>query len=222
MENENTFMYGDCVRFYWKDEYYENNTDLVCDWEGYLEGLYGGVCGYDDRLAVVTVTTEGQLRGMVLHPYICTLKRIEHPAIYTKKEEKDDTRPYDLAALYEMHDNIMDNFDFAKVARVMELLDWRWSTGDSFDSLVVPDESEIRRSARKLMTEIIESIGTEHEITAAETGGFRVEFNDWNGEPDLRLMFLVDDWNEGFECWDEYQKNIDNRKAKGRFKPIKK
>ena len=42
-------------------------------------------------------------------------------------------------------DDIMDNFDFHKVHRVMEFMNWQWS-GE-----VVPSVSEMRKEARRLV-----------------------------------------------------------------------
>ncbi len=223
-EEKTTLMYGDRVRFHWRDEYYENNTELVCDWEGELEGLfskvYEGPQATDRPLAVVTVTTDNYLRGKILYPYLDTLERIEHPSI---KKEPDGV--YDPKALYEMRDSIMDNFEFSKVAAVMDFLGWEWATGNDIDSTYIPDESDIRRSARRLMDEVIEkhiSSGGRNQFIA--TGGFEVELNvfEEDGIPDLSLKFVVSDWYEGGDVWNEYEKNIEKRKEIGTFKPVRK
>lgn len=128
---------------------------------------------------------------------------------------------YDKKALYEMRDEIMDNFDFGTVARTMEYLDWGWATGKTVNfETEVPSESDIRREARKLIDEVIERVGTEDQVGSIETGGFSVEFCEYDGIPNIRLRFSVSDWEEGYECWDQYQKGIDYRKKSGTFKQI--
>lgn len=130
---------------------------------------------------------------------------------------------YDKKALYEMRDEIMDNFDFGTVARTMGYLDWGWATGKSKNGSLeteVPSESDIRREARKLIDEVIERVGTEDQVGSIETGGLSVEFCEYDGIPNIRLRFSVSDWEEGYDCWDEYQKSIDSRKNSGKFKPI--
>lgn len=231
-EEKTTLMYGDRVRFHWLDEHYENNTELVCDWEGELEGLfskvYRGPQATDRPLAVVTVTTDNQFRGKILYPYLDTLERIEHPSIKLIEHpsiKKDQDGVYDSQALYEMRDSIMDNFEFSKVAAVMDFLGWEWATGNDIDRTYIPDESDIRRAARTLMDVVIEkhiSSGGRNQFIA--TGGFEVELNvcEEDGIPDLSLKFVVSDWYEGGDVWDEYEKNIEKRKEIGTFKPVRK
>lgn len=47
-------------------------------------------------------------------------------------------------------DSVMDNFDFGKVADVMRLLNWQWSS-----CACVPAESDLRIAARKLLKDVI-------------------------------------------------------------------
>lgn len=69
-----------------------------------------------------------------------------------------------LEAINEQIDEIMDTFDFDKVREVMEMLEWKWHTSDD-----VPDEYMIRKSARKMMRNLIDYTdgGTN------SSGGFR-------------------------------------------------
>lgn len=48
----------------------------------------------------------------------------------------------------ELIDEILDNFDFYRVWNVMNLIEWKWTTSDG-----VPHQSEIRRSARRLLSD---------------------------------------------------------------------
>lgn len=223
-ETDQFLMYGDRVRFFWQDADYYYNTDLQINWEGELEGLYAGPSTSNPKLAVVTVVSQGQYRGKVLYPRIEDLKRIESvlPApirkILNQKPEpevpEEPERKFDIESLKEMRDNIMDNFDFERVHRVMEALEWGWATGGNFDT-VIPDTSDIRKTARKLMDEVIEKYAkTGKEWYCVSTGGFDVELlvNEDDGLPDLTLKFVVEEWNEGGEFWDEYEKSFEKRK----------
>ena len=58
---------------------------------------------------------------------------------------------------------ILDEFDFEKVHRVMVALDWQWSGTDG-----VPSIGDLRRQARSLLQQVVDSKDT-HSIG---TGGF--------------------------------------------------
>lgn len=93
-------------------------------------------------------------------------------------------------------DEIMDSFDFRKVASVMKHLNWRWH-----DSNIPPDEYEIRKNARELMKEAIKS------GEGICTGGWQIEIysGEKGGEKWARidLTFAVEEsFNEG-ENYDE-------------------
>ena len=53
-------------------------------------------------------------------------------------------------AIQEQIDEVMDSFDFASVEKIMAALDWKWATGEG-NKNEIPDEYEIRRSARNRM-----------------------------------------------------------------------
>jgi hypothetical protein len=87
-------------------------------------------------------------------------------------------------------DEIMDNFHFDKVGKVMLALDWHWWDAEHG----VPSVPEIRKTARRLLKEALD------RKTNIATGGFRASYQDIpseNGEPGcerLMLEFIVDDW----------------------------
>jgi hypothetical protein len=90
-------------------------------------------------------------------------------------------------------EDIMDEFNFGEVQRVMESLDWTWSgTG------CVPEEYDLRKGARQLLKQAAEMIGNPLRLSGGSTatGGFlatsRAGFD--NGEKWLRLdlHFCVD------------------------------
>lgn len=212
-------MYGDRVRFHWVDaDYGQCNTELTVHGEYDLEGLYAGVyeCSHDMQgdLAIVTVTTKGEFYTRVLHPRVSDLVLVEHPSV--QPVEETPRRGYDQITLMQMADNIMDNFDFHRVAITMEALHWTWASCDPEEDGEVPDERRIRREARKLLNQLIQSIGAEDETAGLETGGFGAYFTEEDGIPNIQLRFIVSDWDEGYDCWEcEYQKDFENRKKKG-------
>ena len=69
-------------------------------------------------------------------------------------------------------DEILDNFDFDKVVKVMEYLEWTWaSTGGELVYV-----SDARKFARHLLTEALSKVkvNTNSEFNI-ESGGFRAE-----------------------------------------------
>jgi len=83
----------------------------------------------------------------------------------------------------EQIDEIMDNFDFAKVAFVMEATDWRWAEEGG---MFVPNEATIRATARRLLNGLE---GPKYGIAAR--GGFWAQVECGV----LSLWFAVDHWD---------------------------
>lgn len=224
-QTDEVLMYGDRVRFFWQDVDFYYNTDLQVNWEGELEGLYAGPSTSNPKLAVVTVVSQGQYRGKVLYPRIEDLKRVEHPII---KQGGAPEKPnkYDKITLEKMRGNIIENFDFKRVYTVMKALDWRWAC--VCDNTRVPMVDEIMESAKRLLDEVIESHLEDGENHQISTGGFEVAINicEDDGIPDLSLKFVVEDWYEGGDCWESYEKDYvrrhsDKKKKKHRRFPNK-
>lgn len=96
-------------------------------------------------------------------------------------------------ALQDQMDEIMDSFEFDKIHSVMRHLDWEWKDAG------VPDEYEIRQSARRTMRSAIECNGT------SSTGGFTaiVDDNPEGGWVRLDLHFGFSTIHDGVE----YEKN---------------
>ena len=82
-------------------------------------------------------------------------------------------------------DDIMDNFDFAKVEEVMNFLKWKWANEDG--RLSIPDKGEIKAEARRLLAIAIK------EKTWVEAGGFRAEYTP--KYKDLSLRFVIAEWD---------------------------
>lgn len=62
-----------------------------------------------------------------------------------------------------MIDEILDEFDFEKVHRVMVALDWKWKHSDD-----LPSVKDLRRHARTLLRVVVEA----KDIRQARTNGF--------------------------------------------------
>lgn len=91
----------------------------------------------------------------------------------------------------EVIDDILDNFDFEKVKKVMDALEWTY-----FDS---PNNkitiSELRKTARSLLQKVANASNSEHCFSSC--GGFEVERWMYPGETKkyLFLKFVVAEWN---------------------------
>lgn len=83
---------------------------------------------------------------------------------------------------YKKINEIMDNFDFRRVYKVMKFLDWAWHLDGKME---VPTESDIRRHARELLERLYQE-----NLYCVECGGFRATKS--NG--DLSLSFILEDW----------------------------
>ena len=88
-------------------------------------------------------------------------------------------------------ENILDEFDFARVQVTMEALDWTWVTADEgFPSL-----GELRRKARELLEEVYYQEATPTYMVG--TGGFEALRTMETGDLTkyLSLKFVVTEWN---------------------------
>lgn len=95
--------------------------------------------------------------------------------------------------------DVFDNFDFERVKKTMDALDWKWDGMKRFDikndkpteGFYVPTLNEIKEEAARLMWEC-----ATQDVSVVAAGGFRVEkdFSDPNA-PWMRLSFEVTDWD---------------------------
>ena len=89
----------------------------------------------------------------------------------------------------EMIDNIMDNFNFNRVAKCMEVLEWKWHDVEG-----IPQEPDIRKLARKLLNAVKEEFTSDRY--SFSTGGFVVTVWYEAGNLDaMELSFVVADWD---------------------------
>lgn len=76
---------------------------------------------------------------------------------------------------------IMDNFDFKKVQKIMTLMDWKWASIRS-----VPTEEDLRKSALRFLQSVANG-----EAECMGSGGLYAE--DYGGN--LKLSFVAEQWN---------------------------
>lgn len=93
-------------------------------------------------------------------------------------------------------DYIMDNFDFGKVHKVMEFLDWNWAGYDEIS------EGDIRRYARKLIKDCLSTMIRRNDSEfSIECGGFVVHTYNQTEDNDkvyISLRFSLASWDN----WD--------------------
>ena len=99
--------------------------------------------------------------------------------------------------------DVFDNFDFERVKKTMDALDWKWDLSTSAsppdEKPRVPTLDKIKEEAACLMWEC-----ATQDVSVVATGGFRVEkdFSDPN-DPWMRLSFEVTDWDASASEFDE-------------------
>lgn len=98
-------------------------------------------------------------------------------------------------------DDIMDEFNFAKVLKTMEVLDWKWAASNG-----VPTMDELREQAERLLRDAAEARLGDYKSSYWElgvicgTGGFQATaFCDEAKTriTGLDLKFVVSEWDEG-------------------------
>lgn len=95
-------------------------------------------------------------------------------------------------------ESIMDYFDFAKVHKVMEFLDWKWATLDGA-GMEIPDVGTLRKRSRELLRD---AFGKRCTIS---TGGFTAIYREGieNDIPwvNLELHFAVETYSNDGEFY---------------------
>lgn len=102
------------------------------------------------------------------------------------------------------HDNcvkvlneIFDNFDFERVKKTMDALDWTWvhiGEENAAQARRVPTIDEIKDTAARLMWEC-----ANEDTDCVATGGFRVEKDfEKDDDPWMRLTFEVTDFDVAY------------------------
>jgi hypothetical protein len=85
----------------------------------------------------------------------------------------------------EVIENLLNEFDFQKVMKVMELLDWKW-IGER------PTLTQLRNTAQSLLEDVLyEGRRNDYKPWDMGTGGFVVEYRVYHGREHLGLAFNV-------------------------------
>ena len=84
----------------------------------------------------------------------------------------------------EIIEDILDKFDFGKVQKAMELLEWTWA-GQGY-----PKIGEMRETARGLLKNL-KSL----DEGGVGTGGFLARKRTIEGEPFYELSFVLTSWD---------------------------
>ena len=88
-------------------------------------------------------------------------------------------------------ENILDEYDFHRVHKVMEALEWHWCSADDG----IPSIGELRRQARRLLEDVYRYEDSPYMVMGS--GGFEatrtMEIGDLNKY--LSLKFVVEEGN---------------------------
>lgn len=89
-------------------------------------------------------------------------------------------------------EEILDEFDFYKVQKTMEALDWNYY--DSPEK--VPSIGELRRLARRLLEDVYEACSSAVPESITSTGGFEAACKLFPGTEKkyITLKFVVTEW----------------------------
>ena len=94
--------------------------------------------------------------------------------------------------LYTQANYILENFDFERVQKVMQFLDWKWGEP------TVPSIEQIRSTANHMMQMAIsESARQPDRDTFVGTGGFCAHVYRFNGGDVLELNFSIANYSGG-------------------------
>jgi hypothetical protein len=88
-------------------------------------------------------------------------------------------------------DYIIDNFNFAKVALVMQAIDWGWASQSGKPGLSVPSVSRLKATARGLLSGSING-----KVTG--TGGLQAAYHIEDGEEIFSLSFILEERDSEF------------------------
>jgi hypothetical protein len=124
----------------------------------------------------------------------------EVETLQTLLNKISDTSVKQKLTVEDMIDEIMEEFDFARVRKAMVALDWKWGGSD----YRIPNIDELREAAERLLRGAAESrLGgyrdEHHEVgIISATGGFKA--TAWCNEAKteiagLKLEFIVTDWD---------------------------
>ena len=96
-------------------------------------------------------------------------------------------------------EDILDCFDFERVKKVMDFLEWKWASLND-----VPEIWDLRKCARNLLTIVCEGVMSKAKNNPDETaeyytatGGFHAEATIYPDESKvyLKIFFVISDWD---------------------------
>ena len=109
----------------------------------------------------------------------------KNPFLKEKKHSEDEIN----SAVNE----VMDLFDYERVHKVMEFLDWKWAGKD------IPEIYDLRVKSRKLLEEAANKVIEGEEYYFVATGGFKAEaWKNDEGKLELRLNFTLEESENWF------------------------
>ena len=90
-------------------------------------------------------------------------------------------------------DDIIENFNFEKVEKIMTLLAWTWFRSPSG----VPTIEELKRQSKKMLKDVYEHAESNDDSSISlRTGGFRAQATSFiDGDISLSLSFEVATWD---------------------------
>ena len=100
----------------------------------------------------------------------------------------------------EMVQLVLDSFDFEKVAKVMEFLDWQYTTGPSIEDRIVPDIATLRATVVNLFRTCYAEVMKREEISAS-SGGFDAHIDSAAGT--YSLQFTLEGTSADYSDIDE-------------------
>lgn len=92
--------------------------------------------------------------------------------------------------------DIMNNFDFDKVHRVMTFLNWKWALADS-EHTAVPDIQQLRDTARNMLTGCASRARKVSGQYTIGSGGFHAhaEYDAASNKVFVKLAFELTEWD---------------------------
>lgn len=155
-------------------------------WPGFVEGrVYDEDCiGAQADSSVLFYATEG--------PY-----SEDWVEVTDEQEQQEQQQAMTRDTFIKYRDNCMDWFSFNEVAKVMEVLDWKWpSACFDINDPYVPCESEIREHVRERLNKLFDRRKNEQGVLTKKaleyTGGFWIEIDPV--EEHVEIKFIVAEW----------------------------
>lgn len=120
------------------------------------------------------------------------LKRCNTLKFFCIIDDKGNMRGFMITDVDRKIEYILDYFDFVKVQKVMECLDWKWR--DSPDTPTIP---ELRIHAREQLREVVANYKKDRSYKFVICGGFKSSIYDEEPDGDivLELEFVVTEWD---------------------------